>query len=257
MRIAEITKDEYLGLDLDRVVPVIPLGSIEQHGPHLPMGTDTQQCESIVSRAEEQEPALMLVTPVLWIGNSVNHLGFDAALYLDPTRYVTLLVDIGTCFLERGFRHLLYVNGHGGNTGPLLTALHQLEHDYIRRRDDLQIAGASWWSLDPSIIAEVRESPPGAAGHACEIETSVMLATHAHLVRADRVVDGVRSHPHPEWASYDFTGVNRAYFVEMFHNGAPEGIAGLPTLATADKGERIVAGVSDKLVEFVRSFSSW
>jgi creatinine amidohydrolase len=257
MRIAEISKDEYLALDRERVVPVIPLGSTEQHGPHLPMGTDSLQCEAIVARGEAALPDLMLVTPVLWIGNSVNHLGFDAALYLDPTRYVTLLVDIGKCFLERGFRHLLYVNGHGANAGPLLTALHQLEHDYIRRRDDLQIAAATWWSLEPEVISEVRESPEGAAGHACEIETSVMLATNPHLVRMERAVEGARNHPHPDWGSYDFSGRNRVNFVEMFHRGAPDGIAGLPALATAGKGEEIVARVSGRLVEFVRQFSLW
>ncbi len=257
MRIAQITKDEYLALDRERVVPIVPLGSIEQHGPHLPMGTDSQQCEAIVARAEESLPELTLVTPVLWIGNSVNHLGFGAALYLDPTRYVTLLVDIGRCFIDAGFRHLLYLNGHGANVGPLLTALHQLEYDYIRSRDDLQIAGASWWSLDPEAITEIRESPEGAAGHACEIETSVMLAAHPDLVRRERIVEGARSHPHPEWGSYDFTGVNRAYFVEMFHRGAPDGVAGLPELASAAKGEQILNRISAKLVELIADFSSW
>ena len=257
MRIAEITKDEYLGLDRQRVVPVIPLGSTEQHGPHLPMGSDSLQCGAIVDRAEVALPELMLVTPVLWIGNSVNHLGFDAALYLDPTHYVTLLVDIGKSFIERGFRHLLYFNGHGANSGPIVTALHQLEHDYIKRRDDLQIAAASWWSLEPEVIAEVRDSPEGAAGHACEIETSVMLATNPGLVHMDRAIEGARSHPHPDWGSYDFAGRNRVAFVEMFHRGAPDGIAGLPTLATAAKGETIVGRVAERLVRFISEFSSW
>jgi creatinine amidohydrolase len=257
MRIAEITKDEYLKLDRERVVPVVVLGSIEQHGPHLPMGADFMQCDAIVARAEAALPDLMLITPPLWIGNSVNHLGFGAALYLDPTRYVTLLVDIGKCFLERGFRHLLYMNGHGANIGPITTALHQLEFDYIRQRDDLQIAAASWWSLEPEVISEVRESPDGAAGHACEIETSIMLATNPRLVHMDRVVEGAHSHPHPEWASYDFSGRQRVGFVEMFHRGAPDGIAGIPRLATTAKGERMVDRMSSRLAEFVREFSIW
>jgi creatinine amidohydrolase len=257
MYIASITKDEYLALDRDRVVPIVPLGSIEQHGPHLAMGADSHQCEAIVARAEAEEPELMLVTPVLWIGNSVNHLGFGAALYLDPTRYATVLVDIGKCFIESGFRHLLFVNGHGANQGPLVTALHQLEYEYIRTRDDLQIAGTAWWSLAPEVITEVRDSPAGATGHACEIETSMMLATHPDLVHMDRVVEGARSHPHPDWASYDFTGENRVLLVEMFHRGAPDGIAGLPGLATSEKGERLVTRFSSELVRFVREFSSW
>src|SRR5262249_47204578 len=160
------------------------------------------------------------------------------ALYLDPTRYATLLVDIGRAFIESGFRHLLFFNGHGANQGPLVTALHQLEYEYIRSRDDLQIAATAWWSLAPAAIDEMRDSPAGAAGHACEIETSLMLAAQPELVHMDRVVAGARDHPHPEWASYDFTGENRVLFVEMFHRGAPDGIAGLPELATSEKGER-------------------
>src|SRR5262245_43144800 len=136
MRLAEITKDDYLALDRERVVAVVPLGSLEQHGHHLPMGTDSYQCEAIVSHAETLEPDLMAVTPVLWVGNSVNHLGFGAVLTLDPTRYVSVLVDIGRCFLEQGFRHLLFVNGHGANVAPLMTALHQLEYEFVSKRDD-------------------------------------------------------------------------------------------------------------------------
>lgn len=257
MKVANITKDEYLALDRSTIVAVVPLGSIEQHGSHLPMGTDTLQCEAIVGRAEETEPDLMLVTPVLWVGNSVNHLGFRAALFLDPTRYVSVLVDIGKSFLDQGFRHLLFLNGHGGNVGPLLTALHQLELEYIRTRDDLQIAGVTWWSLAPEVLIDVRNSPIGAAGHACEIETSMILAAQPALVHTDRYVEGARNHPHPEWASYDFNGVNRVSLVEMFHRGAPDGVAGLPALATAQKGEQLIERIAERLVEFVRDFSTW
>jgi len=221
------------------------------------MGTDTIQCEAIIDRAESAEPELMLVTPVLWVGNSANHLGFKAALLVDPTRYVTLLVDLGKSFLDQGFRHLLFVNGHGGNSSPLLTALHQLEHDYIRVRDDLQIAGLSWWSVAPEVIAEVRESPPGAAGHACEIETSVMLAARPGLVRMERYSEGAAGHPHADWASYDFNAPNRVALVEMFHRGAPSGVVGSPALATPTKGEAIISRTAARIVEFVRDFSTW
>jgi creatinine amidohydrolase len=257
MKIAHITKDEYLALDRDRVVPIVPLGSIEQHGPHLPMGTDSLQCEAIAARAEELEPELTLVTPVLWIGNSVNHLGYRAALFIDPTRYVTVLVDIGKSFLEQGFRHLLFLNGHGANIGPLLTALHQLELEYVTKRDDVQIAGTSWWSLAPEAIAEVRDSPDDAAGHACEIETSLMLASRPELVHQELAVEGARHHPHPEWGSYDFGGSSRVMFVEMFHRAAPAGIAGLPQLATAEKGAEMIDRIAARLAEFVQDFSSW
>jgi creatinine amidohydrolase len=221
------------------------------------MGTDTYQCEAIANRAETAASDLMLLTPTLWVGNSVNHLGFEAAVYLDPTRYVSVLVDLAKSFIGQGFRHFLFLNGHGANTGPLLTALHQLEADYIRERDDLQIAAAAWWSLGLDVLMDVRESPVGAAGHACEIETSLMLATHGSLVRTDRYVEGAHDHPHPDWASYDFNGSSRVLLVEMFHRGAPDGVAGLPSLATADKGQEMVDRISTRLVEFVRDFSTW
>jgi creatinine amidohydrolase len=257
MRFDELTKDDYLGLDRDRVVPVLPLGSLEQHGPHLPMGTDTFQVSAIVARAESLVPDTMIVAPPLWVGNSVNHLGFRAAVTLDPTRYVTLLADLGRCLLDQGFRHLLFVNGHGANVAPLVTALHQLESEQVGRREDVQIAGATWWALEPEAIEAVRESPPDAAGHACEIETSLMLHVRPELVRRERIEDGARGHPHPDWGSYDFTGTSRVAFVEMFHRAAPNGVAGLPTLATAAKGAILLERVSDRLAAFVCDFSRW
>lgn len=257
MRMMDITKDEYLALDRERVVPVVPLGSIEQHGPHLPMGTDTYQCEHIAGRAEAEEPDLMLLTPTLWIGNSVNHLGFGAALYLDPTRYVTVLVDVARCFIESGFKHLIFLNGHGANAGPLMTAMHQIEHDYIRAQDELQIAGVAWWSLGLEVLEEVRDSPIGAAGHACEVETSLMMHAHPELVRRELIVDGAEDHPHPAWASYDFNGSSQVSLVEMFHRGAPNGIAGKPTLASPEKGDQIAEPISRRLVQFVREFAHW
>jgi creatinine amidohydrolase len=257
VKIADITKDEYLALDRERVVAVVPLGSIEQHGAHLPMGTDSFQCEAIVARSEQLVPDLLLTTPVLWIGNSVNHLGYGAALTLDPTRYVTVLADIGRCFLDQGFRHLLFVNGHGANVAPLSTALHQLELEYIRARDDVKVAAATWWTLAPEALEGVRESPPGAAGHACEIETSLMLSVRPDLVHMERARDGSQGHPHPEWASYDFSGASRVSFVEMFHRDAPSGVAGLPTLASTTKGDEICHRVADRLATFVRDYSTW
>ena len=256
MRIADLTKDEYLSLDRKRVVPTVPLGSIEQHGPHLPMGTDTFQCEAIVTRAETLVAAVMLVTPPLWVGNSVNHLGLGAALTLDPTRYVSVLADLGRSFLDGGFKHLLFVNGHGANSGPLQTALHQLEYEFTRQRDDVQIAATSWWVLAPDLIEEVRESPRGEVGHACEIETSLMLAAQPALVHEDRYVRGI-AHPHPDWASYDLVDAGRVTLVEMFHRHAPAGTIGRPDLATREKGERLVDGIARRLADFVREFSTW
>jgi creatinine amidohydrolase len=257
MKLLELTKDEYLALDRDRVVPTIGLGATEQHGPHLPLGTDTFQIEAIVSSAEGLEPDLLLASPILSIGNSVNHLGFGAALTIQPIRYAEVLVDIGRCFLEQGFRHLLYVNGHGGNTGPLLTALHQLEYEYIGKRDDLQIAGTSWWSLAPEVLAEVRESPMGSVGHGCEVETSIVLSTRPDLVHRNRFVAGLVEHPHPEWSSYDLGESSRVSFAEFFHRDAPHGTIGLPGLASKEKGERLVAGVARTLAAFVRAFGAW
>ena len=252
-----MTKDEYLALDRDKVVPILPLGSVEQHGPHLPMGTDSYQVEEIAQRVEARLGNTTLLNPVLWVGNSVNHLGYGACLYIEPARYAQLLADLGRCFLESGFRHLFFLNGHGANVGPLMTALHQLEYDYVRRRDDVQIAGANWWSLGADAIGQVRESPVGAAGHACEIETSVMLAARGALVHRDRIVQGPAHHPHPEWASYDFTGDNAVMFVEMFHRGAPQGVVGRPDLATPAKGAAILEGCVERVVEFLQAFSEW
>jgi creatinine amidohydrolase/Fe(II)-dependent formamide hydrolase-like protein len=76
-------------------------------------------------------------------------------------------------------------------------------------------------------------------------------------VHIDRYVEGAQGHPHPEWASYDFNGQNRVALVEMFHRGAPRGIVGLPSLASAEKGQQLLERTAEKIVQFVRDFSTW
>jgi creatinine amidohydrolase/Fe(II)-dependent formamide hydrolase-like protein len=138
--------------------------------------------------------------PVLWIGNSVNHLGYRAALFIDLTRYVTVLVDIGKSFLSRASA-TLFLNGHG-RISPLLTALHQLELEYVTRRDDVQIAGTSWGARAGGDRRGAR-LPDDAAGHACEIETSLMLSSRPELVHQNSRSRGQDTTRIPNGAAHD------------------------------------------------------
>jgi creatinine amidohydrolase len=120
----------------------------------------------------------------------------------------------------------------------------------------VHIAAANWWSIAPEVLESVRDSPLGAAGHACEIETSLMLAITPSLVQQRRGAT-VEHHPHPEWAGYDFNYPSRVMLVEMIHVAAPDGVIGLPELATAAKGQRLLEDVVQRTSEFIREFSTW
>jgi len=167
---------------LSRDVPVvIPTAALEQHGHHLGVFTDSILVGEITRRAEEQLRDRMLLAPVMWLGNSHHHLDFPGTMSASPRAYLDLVADMVENFLFHGFRRIVIVNGHGGNNVPGQQALFEVRQRH-RQRDDLTLLFACYWALggkpyevDPTI--EQR-----AMGHACEWETSMILALRPELV---------------------------------------------------------------------------
>lgn len=167
---------------LPRDTPVvIPTAALEQHGRHLGVFTDSILVGEITRRAEEQLRDQILLTPVMWLGNSQHHLDFPGTMTASPRAYLDLVTDMVENFLFHGFKRIVIVNGHGGNNVPGQQALFEVRQRH-RQRDDLVLLFACYWALggkpcevDPSI--EQR-----GMGHACEWETSMILALRPELV---------------------------------------------------------------------------
>lgn len=237
--------------DLDKQAPVVvPLGSIEQHGLHLPLCTDTAQVTAIAEAAEQRLGEAALFAPTLWLGSSHHHLDFPGTLSLRPSLYSRVLQDLTLSILAAGFRRVFLLNGHGGNETPAAQALTELAvTDPLAKQAHL--AMASWWNVgkpNPQELGLRTES----ITHACEYETSLMLWLRPELVRGDRIVDA-----DPPPAAKWLAGEKRVGIYRRFALMTARGNLGAPSAATADKGERILEAVVTDVVAFIQDFAQW
>lgn len=243
---------EVKGAKLAGKIVILPLGSFEQHGPHLPFTTDTDIVTAIARALERKRPGKLLLLPTLWAGHSTHHLAFPGTLSASQMPYIQLLVELCGCVAGMGARKVFLLNGHGGNDVPARAALRELKGAFPKVR----FVFASYWSLAAEAIKAVRESGPGGIGHACELETSLMLHLHPDRVEMSR---GRRDGPkHADvYRRVDMQHARPAYFVEEFHEMSESGVIGDPRLATAAKGKRFFEGIVAGVLAFVEAFSKW
>src|SRR3954470_12402732 len=155
---------------------VMPLGSLEQHGKHLPVFTDSMIIGHVADRVEELRSEKIVMLPVQWLGHSPHHRRFGC-VSLDLYPYVEMIRGMCSSLIAMGARRILLLNGHGGNDIPCKAALRELKSEF-EDLHDLYIAYATYWNLASAEFTAIRESPTGGMGHACEMETSIMLAKH-------------------------------------------------------------------------------
>ena len=227
---------------------VLPIGSLEQHGPHLPVITDTASASAAAIRAAHlvADEMPVLVLPGLWTGMSEHHLPFGGTISLNYTELAGVLRGVVRSLRAIGFARLLIVNGHGGNVEPLAVAARELAHEF-----GLPVVACTPWYLTRGKVAEIAETAETPA-HACEGETSVMMAVAGELVRTDKFDEAVRQRPEPV-PRYD--GLSRFW---SFSERAPvTGVRGDPRPATAEKGERFLAVHAEALAEAMRDKGLW
>jgi creatinine amidohydrolase len=232
---------------LSKNTPVaIPIAALEQHGHHLPVFTDSMLVGEITRRAELELKDRVLFAPVMWLGNSEHHLDFPGTMSAAPRTYLDLLVDMIENFLAHGFRRIVLVNGHGGNNVPGQQAIFEVRQSH-RTRDDLLLLFACYWDLG----CKPRESDPSLEqhhmGHACEWETSMILALAPHLVG-----------DYPGAATVDpvspFDPVPRAWTTK---DRSAAGHIGIPSAASAAKGQRLLNLFADDLVKLLHRVADW
>jgi creatinine amidohydrolase len=230
---------------------IIPLAATEQHGPHLPVFTDSLICESIVnhaaSRASEQTP--MLVTPVFTVGCSDHHLQYNGTLSFSSATYLHMLNDIGESLVACGFHKIIFVNGHGGNE----RIMHQIASDFAVKHP-VWTASASYWSIAAKALEDIQAREVGMVpGHAGGFETSLIMALRPEWVKRERISD---LHVERPWLGAGIPGT----FIGR-HNELTgyDGYTDASHLATPEKGETylnaIVGAVSDWLVQVSRQMS--
>ncbi len=240
--------------DVDRNTPVVlPFAACEQHGHHLPLFVDTIQVTAIAREAERRLREHMLLVPTVWLGASHHHLDFPGTLSLRPSLFTEVVKSVAECVLKAGFRRLIFLNGHGGNHTPIAQALTQLvgEDD---RADDACLVLASWWESFGRKAREAMSTPK--MTHACEYETSLMLALRPDLVKMDRIREAEQRLSN-DWVRSENEHASRVAVFHRFRRWTAAGSMGRPSAATRDKGDRLMSEVCEDFVRLLRDILDW
>lgn len=247
MQLAEMTWLQVNGLSRDMPV-VIPVAAVEQHGHHLPLFTDSLLLGEIVRRADESLSDRVLFAPLMWLGNSHHHLEFSGTMSASPRVYLDLLRDMAENFLSDGFRRIVFLNGHGGNTIPGRQVCFELRQKY-RERNDLLFLFATYWGLAEKPAHEIDATlVQRELGHACEYETSMVMRLRPELIRGDI---GQLQHV-PMQLPFD-----PAYRGWISKDRTDVGHMGDPRHATPDKGETLLRLYSSDVVAFLNRVAAW
>lgn len=240
--------------DLSGRIFVVPLGSLEQHGRHLPLFTDSLIIGHIADRIEEIASERIVLLPVQWLGHSPHHRRFGC-VSLDLLPYVEMIRGICRSLVSVGARRILLLNGHGGNDIPCKAALRELKSEFAELKD-LYIVYAAYWNLASQQFSAIRESPAGGMGHACEMETSILLAKHPELVDLTKAVRGGPSEDRG-YRTTDMLQPAPHYLVAEFDEFSESGVIGMPELATAEKGREFLEAAAQAVVRFLGEFARW
>ena len=230
-------------------VLAVPVASLEQHGHHMPTITDTLLCTAVVQTGAEaaaEDDVPVLTTPPVWTGQSRHHLPFGGTASLDVRTLLSVLEQVAETTLENGFDALVFVNGHGGNTNVLGTAVQE-----VAEAQDAEILGLTYFDLAPDAVESVRESDVGGISHAGEMETAMMLHLRPDLVREDRIEATPNRKPY-EGESEDLMDTGYLSAGRPFSTYTESGALGRPDLATAEKGEAFFEAFRDALAGLLR-----
>lgn len=231
-------------------VAVLPVGTVEQHGPHLPLVTDVLTASEMSRMAVERMPSEAVLLPPVYYSFNEHHLDFPGTIAVEGETIVRYVTDIGRSLAHHGFRKILLVNGHGSNVPFLDIAARN-----ITNKTESICALASWWSLIPrELLTELRESEfPGGMAHGCELETSVLLYLRGDLVQMEKAERDIGFAP-TEFFYWDLQAPSPVFFQEWFSRYSRTGTVGDPTKATREKGEKFVQAVVSRMVDLLKEF---
>ena len=240
----DLTAAELRTLAAGDPIVVLPIGSTEQHGPHLPVQVDSLLVSEVAKRAAERAgDETILVMPTVWTGLAEHHMGFGGTVTLDYAVFYALIRQVCLSLTRQGIRRIALLNGHGGNIIAL-----QLAAGELAREIPGVVATATYFLLAEPRFAEILEHQAGVR-HACEAETSMVLVLRPDLVdvEAMRAVDA----PAEGLAS---PGFHRWRPVEHWSDS---GVIGYPPAATAEKGERLLEAAADAVSEALVDKELW
>ena len=220
----------------ERWIAVLPLAATEQHGPHLPLGTDVMIAQAYLARVHELLPQNLPVTflPLQPVGISTEHIDFPGTLTLPTDVALKSWMALGESVARAGLRKLVMVTSHGGNSAAMTLVAQDL-----RARHGLLAVTTSWSRFGmPDELFDADELRHGIHGGA--VETSIMLARFAEHVRKDKIADFRPSSVAMEKDNRWLSTQRPAPFAWQAQDLHPSGAIGDATKASAEKGEQLI-----------------
>jgi len=227
---------------------MVPVGSCEQHGPHLPLDTDAYDAFWLSLKAAEKAQCA-LVAPPIYYGVSLHHMDFPGTITLSPQTLEQVAYEVGVCLTKHGFNKILFENGHGGNTPALEAAAQRI------KAETNAFVAIDTVSLIPDFVEKFIETPYDA--HAGEFETSTTLANRESLVVKERIAKPQLTLPKSKYTKIGLKEagpkVSWAFRTKELSN---TGVIGDPTKASKDKGEKAWKLAIERLVDFLKELDS-
>ncbi len=228
-------------------VVILPTGSTEQHGRHLPIDVDLLLCESICLEAARRADGGVLVLPPIPYGLNYHHIDFPGTIHIEPEVFIAFCLNVTKSVAYHGFEKILVVNGHGSNV-PLI--------DIIARRTTLETpslcAACHYFSLAIEAFNEIKES--AVVAHADEFETSLYLYLAPERVQMDKA--GADDDVMGAYLSSDST-TSYVRFNDFWSRWTDLGVHGDARPATAEKGKIIFETAVTRLGELCAEWREW
>ena len=255
MKLSDLTTLE-IGKISSKTIAILPLGAIEQHGPHLPVSTDSVIITVIAEAVENTLKEDVVLCPTLQFGSSHHHLEFAGTMSISPDLFTKIIEQLVSSLLHSGFRKIILLNGHGGNITPIKQALSLLSHKFD---DSFQpnIVLVNYWELAGKFFAGEPPMETPALCHACEYETSMMLELLPKSVNMTKAKRSNRPKRNEFIAWEEDERYRGVSMVKRTHFISSNGSSGEPKLANAEKGKHLLEKAIAAAITFTIKFKKW
>jgi creatinine amidohydrolase len=233
-------------------VPIVPIGTLEDHGHHLPIDTDVRIVEAVCRAASASLPDETVLLPPIVHGYSPHHMDFPGTVTIGWDTFCRYCTDVAVSLLRHGFPRVLLVNGHGSNQNLVEMAARLAMIEVPEA-----LVAASFYLVGPrsaEVVDRVRDSSPGGMAHACELETSIYLHLDPDAVDMSKAVDE-RGYKTTEHAWLDWSD-GPLKVMPWWSSFSESGVQGDATSATAEKGRALFEAAAEEIASFVTELRS-